>query len=180
MGREISKNEIEIVAGVVGPEWVTDDDLAIPTPDGGLRLAVRVDFDKQLNRYVVGEFRIFRDENAPGIISTEVLRSKFTVAEWEAAVLYIPTPVIRELPNPDRREPWGLHPPDDVRDAPTRRGLAWTAHLYRYAVAVGLSPTKAVEDTLGLKRSTASYWIAKAREPEFAYLPHAEPGKVRA
>jgi hypothetical protein len=68
------------------------------------------------------------------------------------------------IDNPDGREPWGLTPPDDVAEhGPTDRALRWVAHLYRYGYAVSYNPTKAVEETLKLPRSTAGRWIAAAR-----------------
>jgi hypothetical protein len=74
-------------------------------------------------------------------------------------------PVIRELENPDGREPWGKTALNGVAEhGPTDRALRWTAHFYRYGYAVSYNPTKAVQESLQLPRSTAGRWIAAARE----------------
>jgi hypothetical protein len=75
-------------------------------------------------------------------------------------------PVIRDLENPDDREPWGKTAPDDVAEqgATDRRALRWRAHFYCYGYAVSYNPTKGVEEMLKLPRSTAGRWIAAASE----------------
>jgi hypothetical protein len=73
--------------------------------------------------------------------------------------------VIRDLENPDGREPWGKTAPDDVAEqGPTDRALRCTADFYCYGYAVSYNPTKGVEEMLILPRSTAGRWIAAARE----------------
>jgi hypothetical protein len=51
-----------------------------------------------------------------------------------------------------------------AEQGPTDETLKGVALLYRFAYACGLPPTKAVTDELKLPRSTASRWIALARE----------------
>ena len=80
-------------------------------------------------------------------------------------------PVIEFPDNPDNRDPWGLNPPDDLaKSGPTDHTLRWVAHLYRYAAALLLSPTKTVEQVLKLPRSTTARWITKAREAGYLAL----------
>jgi hypothetical protein len=67
------------------------------------------------------------------------------------------------LRNPDGREPWGKTALDSAAEhGPTDRALRWTAR-YRYGDAVSY-PTKAVQESLQLPRSTAGRWIAAARK----------------
>lgn len=47
---------------------------------------------------------------------------------------------------------------------PVSSTLEAVAHLYRVAVLMGEPPTKAVEEKLGLPRSTAGRWVALARK----------------
>jgi hypothetical protein len=86
--------------------------------------------------------------------------------------------LIRDLPNPDGRQPWGRQVPSDVaKEGPTDRALRWVAHIYRYGLAIGYKPTKAVAEAVGLSRPTAGRWIAAAREKGF--LGPAEVGKAK-
>jgi hypothetical protein len=91
-------------------------------------------------------------------VTTEVLRD-LQIAHWIVLALLISSdegPVIRELENPDGREPWGKTAPDGVAEhGPTDRALRWTAHFYRYGYAVSCNSTKAVQESLQLPRSTA-------------------------
>ncbi len=60
---------------------------------------------------------------------------------------------------------------------PVSSTLEAVAYLYRVAVLMGEPPTKAVEETLGLPRSTAGRWVALARRE--GHLGPAEgPGKA--
>jgi hypothetical protein len=167
---DLISNEIEIVPGVVGPREIVDDRLTDPPIDEDIGYRLRIEFDETLWRYVVRELTVvgFGAE-----ITGERLRST-RVAEFLRLILTEPTPepYVRELPNPDGREPWGFEPPEDVKDAPTRRAKAWVRHIYRYALAMGLPPTKTVATVIGLKPATAGRWVAAA-------IPGAEQGKVR-
>ena len=120
---------------------------------------VDIRFDQDQRRYIVYEIRVRGDEG----IDSSGLRY-MPIAEWITSYLLYEEGTIRELPNPDGREPWGLKPPADVAEAPTSRALKWTAHLYRFGFAVGSNPTKTVQEELGLPRSTVGRWIAKARQ----------------
>lgn len=108
-------------------------------------------------------------------MTTEALRH-LQIAEWMVLALLMDSdegPVIRDLENPDGREPWGKTAPDDVAEqGSTDRALRWTAHFYCYGYAVSHNPTKGVEEMLKLPRSTAGRWIAAAREA--GYLGSSE------
>jgi hypothetical protein len=54
----------------------------------------------------------------------------------------------------------------------TDRTLRWFAHLYRYAVAVSLNPTKMIKQTFRLKRSTTVNGSARRQA---VYLVRAGP-----
>lgn len=156
--------KVEIVPGVEGPKRVVFEDL--PTTGGStFRLDIR--FDQDQRRYIVYEVRVRGEEG----IDSETLRYA-PVAKWIADYFLYEEGTIREQPNPDGREPWGLKPPADVAEAPTSRALKWTAHLYRFGFAVGSNPTKTVQEELGLPRSTVGRWIAKARQA--GYLAPSE------
>lgn len=76
--------------------------------------------------------------------------------------------------------PWVFTPEvvKGLRDAgPAPSTLEAVAHLYRLALLKGEPPTKAVEETLGLPRSTAGRWVGLARQE--GHLGAAEgPGKA--
>ena len=64
-----------------------------------------------------------------------------------------------------------------VAAGPTDETLRFVAFQYRFAYAVGEGPTKAVQERLGLPRSTAGRWVDMARKR--GYLGAAEgPGKA--
>jgi len=157
--------QVEIVPGVVGPEGIIDPGHVIPSPDGGVDIELDIRFDPRQRRYVCHEVRAA--SSTGGAVTTEALRH-LQIAEWIVLALLMDSdsgPVIRELENPDGREPWGKTAPDDVAEhGPTDRALRWTAHFYRYGYAVSYNPTKEVEKMLKLPRSTAGRWIAASRE----------------
>ncbi len=62
-------------------------------------------------------------------------------------------------------------------NGPTPETLGFVAQVYRLALLVGDAPTRAVETTFGLPRSTAGRWVAMARRA--GLLSEAEgPGKA--
>ena len=114
--------------GVVGPEQIIEPRGAIPTPDGGVSIQLDIRFDPQRSRYVCHEFCAVSD---PGAVTTEALRH-VRIADWIGLNLLVNDSeegsVIRELENPDGRDPWGLTAPDDVTQyGPTDRALRWVA-----------------------------------------------------
>ena len=163
--------------GIVGPERIVDDRGVIPISTGAVRLRLDIRFDRELGRYVCHEFCAFRDTDdqpASGPVTTETLR-RVTLAHWIQFNLLVydgeESRLIRELENPDGREPWGYTAPDDVTEAgPTDRALRWVAHFYRYGFAVSYNATKSVEESLSLPRSTAGRWVSLARR-----AGHLEP-----
>ncbi|MDP9394865.1 MAG: hypothetical protein M3Q27_11740 [Actinomycetota bacterium] len=167
--------EIEFVSGVVGPERV----IGVPWALGnGVEAHYEVRYDPRLRRYVCEELRVIRAHDlyeAPEPITTEALR-EIGVREMVFSSLLV-DPVLRDLPNPDGREPWGRFPPEGLaKEGPTDRALRWVAHSYRYGLAIQGRPTKAVEEFLGVPRATAGRWVSKARERGF--LGAAEVGKA--
>lgn len=50
---------------------------------------------------------------------------------------------------------------------PRSETLSWVAYIYRLALVLGEPPTKSVEQTLGIARSTAGRWVAEARAKGF-------------
>lgn len=184
------QGEVEIVPGVVGPEIISLDDdtryvhLTYGTavePPKALEVDYEFRFDPESNRYGCSRLTIHSNPIQPmhGPITTASLRD-ITIQDAQVHTLLInrdpDNPVIRDLPNPDGHEPWGRTPPDDLEKTATDRALRWVAHLYRFALAVGLPPTKAVSDTLGLTRPTAGRRIAMARD--HGLLGPAEVGKA--
>jgi hypothetical protein len=178
---QLSKDRVEIVPGVTGPAWLTTDAPAVPTVKGGLSLGLRIEYYPKHGRYAVREISVHAD--APdAVITAEDLRD-VPIATWIPAILLIipgpeGEPVIQDLTTPDDHdgsEPWGRTPPADVKDYRVSRVLPWVAHIYRFAYAVGLSPTKTVEQTFEIPRSTAGNWINKARTA--GLLGSTVPGK---
>lgn len=52
-------------------------------------------------------------------------------------------------------------------EGPTDDALRHMAHVYRVHMLIGEAPTKGVQEAFGLPRSTATRWLAKARERGF-------------
>jgi hypothetical protein len=170
------QREIEIVPGVVGPETVTWNGRAVFTT-ARLEAEYEFRFDGDLWRYVCDKLTVHANHGVP--ITAAALR-EVKVAEIMLAVLMAsgePPGRIRDLPNPDGREPWGRQLPDGLaEEGPTDRALRWVAHIYRFAFAVGGPPTGWVEEAFGLTRPTAGRWISAARQRGF--LGPAEVGKA--
>jgi len=75
------------------------------------------------------------------------------------------------------RMSWLVMPKDIGSRGPTEDALRWVATIYRVALVLGDSPTKAVREAFDLAQSTAGRWVALARKRGF--LGSAEgPGKV--
>jgi hypothetical protein len=174
MGREMT-GEIVIVPGITGPELITYDEphFALPTSKDSVEyFSMAIRFDRERWRYVCCELHARE-------ITTELLRHA-KIADWIGMALLMPDPegrAIREHPNPDGREPWGSTAPEGASKRPNERALRWVAHIYRYGYAVSYPPTKAVEEGLKLPRSTASRWVAMARQ-EGLLGPSEGPGKA--
>jgi hypothetical protein len=183
MGRTASNEKVQIVPGVEGPRWITDDRLRTMSMEGGgVGVRTRSYYDDAARRYVCTNFEVFRTPDASegkGFITSEVLRKLAVGHLIQMALLNLPDlQVTRELPNPDNVEPWGWTLPEGLREeGPTNRVLRWVAHLYLHAMAVSMNPAKAVEDRLGLSHSTAGRWIRQARQK--GYLGPSE-GQGRA
>jgi hypothetical protein len=75
-----------------------------------------------------------------------------------------------------RSPPWDLAQRAQL-EGPSHDVLFWVAYVYRRAAVLGDRPTKAVESTFQLPRSTAGRWVAMARR--HGHLGAAErPGKA--
>jgi len=72
----------------------------------------------------------------------------------------------------------GAQMPENVtKYGPTDEALTWVARVYRLALLLDMPPTREVETSLRLPRSTAGRWVAAARDRGF--LGTAEgPGKA--
>lgn len=134
-------------------------------------------------RFVCSRFSLAQVDDGPPVTS-EAVRQVPVAA------------LVRELAGALWRRTGGLHPDDTdppegawrvwldddeirrLRDqGPTRETLGWVAHTYRLAVVLGDPPTQAVEQSLGLPRSTAGRWVTLARRE--GLLGAAEgPGKA--
>jgi hypothetical protein len=181
MGRTESDEKVQVVPGVEGPRWISNDDIRSMSRDGGgVGVRLRADYDDEARRYLCTSFEVFRTPDASkgkGFVTSEVLR-KLAVGHLVGLTMIVPTTVLRELPNPDNVEPWGLAPPEGLsEEGPTDRVLRWVAHLYRCEMAVATNPALEVEKTLGLSHSTAGRWVRLARQN--GYLgPSEGPGRA--
>ena len=97
--------------GVVGPERVIEDRFAVPAPEGGIGFRLEIEFDHERWRYVC------RELCARGHMNTQALRlaamRDFIGQSLGVSLLLINPgvpPAIRDLPNPDNREPLGRTP----------------------------------------------------------------------
>lgn len=179
---EIRDDEVEILPGVVGPrrceitDWVSQSGHSV-------RAVLRL--DEESRRYVFDELTLSREgQPDSGPITTESLRS-VAVSNLLTVMLYAQLLVedsprsthLRDLPNPEGREPWGRTPPDGLAaEGPTDRALQWVAQMYRLGALLEGSPTKTVQESLKLSRSTAIRWVMAARDK--GYLGEAEVGKA--
>jgi hypothetical protein len=182
----VRRDEIEVIPGVVGPREFRA--FPVTEPYTGHELAVLVRFDERLRRYTCDELCLARGEGGPPI-TTESLRqvpigvlidSSIRISllvDFRDAPGDMPDTALRDLPNPDGREPWGRVPPQGLaKEGPTDRSLQWVAHLYRLSVALGEQPTATVQELMGLSRATAGRWVGTARER--GYLGAAALGKA--
>jgi hypothetical protein len=187
--REMS-GEVEIVPGVVGPERIVSDAVVRPAtiatkatvPGPAVRLDIR--FDPDQHRYVCDELTVHRatSEALRHVPVEELVIEQLGEVEVAVNVAITAEGVLTVsdsvgLSDAATVEPWGRVPPDGVTEhGPTDRALRWVAHFYRWGYAVSYGGTKAVEELLGLSRSTAGRWVKLAREA--GYLGPAEgPGK---
>jgi hypothetical protein len=116
--------QVEIGPGVVGPEQIIDPRPALLTPDGSVDIQLDIRFDPRQRRYVCHEVRATSSTGAA--MTTEVLRD-LQIAHWIVLALLISSdegPAIRELENPDGREPWGKTTPDGMARARADRSSA--------------------------------------------------------
>jgi hypothetical protein len=175
--RRSSAEKVQIGPGVWGPKQVTWDRI-----QGDAMVLLELEYEEALGRYVCTEFRASRApdaQEAKGYVTSEILRA-YTLATWVLNALNLGEPVIWQLDNPDKIEPWGLTPPKGLsKEGPTERALRWTAHLYRCALAVGLNPAVQIEKRLKVSHSTAARWIRLAREKKYLG-PSEGPGRVAA
>ena len=183
--------------GIVGPERI--DAVVRPAtiatkatmPEPTVRLDIR--FDRDEGRYVCDELTVHGDIQHGTPVTSEALRHvpveelvieqlaeahvAVTATLTADAVVTVSDTVGLSDAATVTVEPWGRVPPDGVTEhGPTDRALRWVAHFYRWGYAVSYGGTKAVEELLGLSRSTAGRWVKLAREA--GYLGPAEgPGK---
>ena len=183
MGRTASDEKLQVVPGLEGPRWLTNDSwVTMSRTGGGIGSRLKVEYDDDLRRYVCTEFTVRRDPDADegrGYVTTEAIRAVTLGHLVAISLLNLPDlQVTRELPNPDNIEPWGWSPPDGLsKEGPTDRALQWVAHLYHLGMALSQNPAKVVEDNLKLSHGTASRWVRLARQK--GYLgPSEGPGRA--
>lgn len=126
-------------------------------------------------RLVAREVRVSRRPDGPPVTS-EVIRSVPVAELTKKAARHVFGLEEEESPGSWRMTPISKISESDAarfREAgPTSWTLENVADVYRIALLVGEPPTKAVETTFGIPRSTAGRWVAAAREQGF--LGHAE------
>ena len=173
--------EIEVLPGVAGPKRFATAERLVTHK--GHEVSAVIAFDQDLRRYVCEEVRVFRSaavDPPAEPVTTDALRWVPVAMMMKAALLVNyggpHTYQLRDLPNPDGREPWGRRLPADLPRRPTDRVLAWVAQIYRLGHLLGEAPTKAVQEDFGLSRTTAIRWIMAARDK--GYLGAAETGKA--
>ncbi len=167
----------------VNAEWNSygrlGDGLAVPSPvtitvtgePFDLVLAVEL----QGGRFVCRDLRVTQVDGGPPVTG-EALR-RIPVSEVIRTALE-DTIVRGEQIGPELWEaaPMGAPRRDIARHGPTDEALKHVAAIYRFTHALGESPTKGVQERLGLPRSTAARWVALARER--GYLGAASVGKA--
>lgn len=145
--------QAEIVPGVVGHEEIIDPRPALLTP-GLCRHPAGFRFDPRQRRCVCHDVWATRSTGGP--VTTEVLRD-VQIAHWIVLALLISSdegPVIRELENPDGKEPWGKTAPDSVADHGADRSSAAVDGSFRpVRLRVSYNPSKAVQESLQMPRS---------------------------
>lgn len=161
--------------GIAGPLWivarVTLDDLP------GLEVNLRMEFNDP--RYVVSEVSVIQYGSEIKEVTSDLLRSipvQSLARQFLAGVLLRASDGrTRTKPPKSLSIPIG-HPigQDDKeyrrivgRDFPSlssEQQVAVVARMYRIAVVVNDAPTKLIQETLGVSRSTASRHVARARE----------------
>ena len=169
---------VTIVPGVVGPRRVIDPrGVLLGETVTDLHLDIR--WDPELRRYICYELRARRSTGATpaGPITTESLRH-LKVAGWITLAFVGEESLLKELPNPDGREPWGFAPPVRLRaEGPSPRLLAWVAHVYKLHAAIGRRPAVAIEELFEVSRATAGRWVMLARDAGLLG-PSEGPGRV--
>ncbi len=120
-------------------------------------------------RLVARDVRVSRRDGGPPVTS-EAIRS-IPVAELTKKAAKHLFSVTEGASGVRRMAPIMTISEDDAarfREAgPTRWTLSNVADVYRIALLTGEPPTKAVESTFGIPRSTAGRWVAAAREQGF-------------
>lgn len=128
---------------------------------------VEVSVEPLEGRLVATEVRVTQRKGGP-VVTGEALRSIPVARLTQQAAQHLLT-----YQEKDGDIEWGppTLTPDKavkIREAgPVADSLEWVAYIYRMALLMGESPTRAVEVTLGLPRSTAGRWVASARDKGF-------------
>jgi len=165
------KNAVQVAPGLAMPRLVT---VRVEDCNG---YDVEVDVAPQGGRLAAVEARVSQRSGGPAVTG-EGLRSVPVAALTKHAARHVLT--YQEKDGYTEMSPRVLTPEmlEDIRDAgPTRKTLEWVAYLYRVAVLMGEPPTRTVETTLQLPRSTAGRWVSLARQ-EGHLRPAEGPGKA--
>jgi hypothetical protein len=186
----VADDEVEVIPGVVGLREFETRPFIEPTT--GHEVVARVRFDSTTRQYECEEVRILRGDRTE--ITSESLRSvPLDAMVWGSIRIALltgwpeelakqfpdlgPATWLRDLPNPDGREPWGRKMPEGLaKEGPTDRVLQWVAQYYRLSVALHEQPTSAIQEVMGVSRATAGRWVSAARAK--GYLGAAIHGKA--
>ncbi len=146
------------------------DGLAVPSPVTitvtGEPFDLVLEVELQAGRLVCRDLRVRQVDGGPPVTG-EALR-RIPVSEVIRVALEDLIERAEEIaPQTWESAPIGPPPEHVARHGPTDEALRHVAAIYRFTYALGESPTKGVQDRLGLPRSTAGRWVALARERGF-------------
>jgi len=169
----MTEDFVDVVPGVRFPRRVVSVPIAYPTRAGkSLECTATLEYDDSEHRFVCRQLIVDAAD-----VATIDLRQITMGWVLKFTLLVGTEPKIQLLDNTYGLDPWGLDVPRGLSlQGPTDRVLRWTAHVYKYGLAVGFGPTETVQEMLDVPRSTAGRWIALARKAR--YLPASQKGKA--
>jgi hypothetical protein len=163
LGRRQFEDAVELAPGIVTVRRI---EAAVTADEVDFEMHVVVEFDG--TRYRCTELTCRQPDGKSAPITTEGLR-EVAVAEIVAAVAYSGAALFERGTTGKGAVTFTPFRGDNVRAAieaggPTDDVLQAVAFLYRFGFALGSAPTKYVQGSLKIPRSTAGRWIAMARE----------------
>lgn len=154
------------------------------TPDGAIEsdppYKIRLDVVIDEGRYLVEEMTCTQHEGGPPVTS-EGIRA-VPVARLLAFAAFRHVFVVKSSrPDSHAVSPFvGSDLAEGAKEGPTDDVLRRVAVVYQVHYACGLAPTKGVEDSFKLARSTAGRWIAMARDRGFLAPAAADASGTRS